>query len=182
MHDNAARVQSPPSDHSECASFFKKRLHELLAQSSVKQCFRSTTLKRLGLRIQLGHPVGMRCMNPVSAKGGDFTIIDTTGIHSVALDFCGCGHAESCIVQLLRHRLFPATTTYPQTAVTFRVLESFHLLSTQSKVSAVEYYASLARLSDNTGLEPSKMSTSVIQIIGFVLIFSCRITIHHSFG
>lgn len=130
-------------------------------QSWTKDCFSPTTLKIMGLRLQLGHPIGEHCVNPVQPKGDDFTVIDTTGVHSIAVDFCGCGHAQSHTVQLLRHRLFPATTTYPQTAATFRVLEAFHLLSNQSKISAMEYYASLARLSNNTGVDASKVPSSL---------------------
>jgi hypothetical protein len=45
--------------------------------------------------------------------------------------------------QLLRARLFPSTVVDPKTAATFRVLETFQLLSFTSKVSAFEYYRSL---------------------------------------
>ncbi|KAG2050816.1 hypothetical protein BDR06DRAFT_983821 [Suillus hirtellus] len=45
-----------------------------------------------------------------------------------------------------------STTTDPQTATTFSVLRLYHLLSFKSKVSAYEFYHSLARCSDNTGL------------------------------
>ena len=67
--------------------------------------------------------------------------------------------------QLLRERLFPATTTDPKTAATFSVLEQFHLLSFESKVSAFEFYQGLSRLSDNVGIDPPKVSYNFIVAI-----------------
>ena len=69
----------------------------------------------------------------------------------MGLDYCGCQQAPPKTVQLLRSRLFPATVTDPKTAATFRVLESFQMLSFTSKVSAYEFYQALARRTDNTG-------------------------------
>ncbi|KAG2048880.1 hypothetical protein BDR06DRAFT_894657 [Suillus hirtellus] len=44
--------------------------------------------------------------------------------------------------------------TDPQTAATFNVLEHFHLLSYESKISAYKFFHGLARHTDNTGLSP----------------------------
>lgn len=79
-------------------------------------------------------------------------MIDVNGIHEIGLDFCECETAQIRYKQLLRARWYPATTTDPQTAATFSVLRLYHLLSFESKVSAYEFYHSLARCSDNTGL------------------------------
>jgi hypothetical protein len=46
----------------------------------------------------------------------------------------------------------------PKTAATFRVLETFQMLSFTSKVSAFEYYRSLSRRTDNTGTCPPPVS------------------------
>jgi hypothetical protein len=109
----------------------------------------------LGLRIQLGHPSGQLCINPISASTNGFVVLDTDIIHTVALDFCNCHLAINRHVQLLRARLFPATTIAPKCAATFRVLELFQLLSFMSKVSAYEFYHTLSRRTDNTGTEPT---------------------------
>jgi hypothetical protein len=114
--------------------------------------FQSVTLKDLGLRIQLGHKVGDSCLLPTRAHKDDFILVDTLAIHPVAVDFCGCDKAQSHVQQLLRVGWFPATTSDPRTAATFRVLRQFHILSFESKVSAYEFYHSLVRLTDNTGL------------------------------
>ncbi|KAJ7836541.1 hypothetical protein B0H14DRAFT_2793727 [Mycena olivaceomarginata] len=116
--------------------------------------FERQLLKRLGLRIQLGHWHGNRlCPVPMAAANDDFVIVDIHGVHEVGLDYCGCGQGGHPTVQLLRAQLWPATTTNPKTAATFAVLRQYHLLSFESKCSALEFYQSLARQSDNLGLK-----------------------------
>ncbi|KAG2143930.1 hypothetical protein BD769DRAFT_1348075 [Suillus cothurnatus] len=125
-------------------------LHQL--QKWNGQYFKQISLKALGLHIQLGHITGQQCVNPHRAFNDDFVIIDIFSIHEVSLDFCGCAIAESHMQQLLRISLFPSTTSDPKTAATFRILEQYHLLSFESKISAYEFYHGLHRMSDNTGL------------------------------
>ncbi|RXW12053.1 hypothetical protein EST38_g13799, partial [Candolleomyces aberdarensis] len=122
-----------------------------------KLYFVKVTLKSLGLRIQLGHPSGDRCLRPTAAWGDDFVIIDCDQIHPVGLDFCGCGRSsKGQVEQLLERRLYPATVVNPKTAATFRVLETFELLQYESKLSTYEYYQTISRLTDNTGLHVPK--------------------------
>ncbi|KAF8884033.1 hypothetical protein BD779DRAFT_1538459 [Infundibulicybe gibba] len=111
-------------------------------------------LKDLGLRIQLGHPIGQPCTNPKCSFNNEFVVVDTNGIHQISLDFCNCQTSEPSYVQLLRSRLFPATASDPKTAATFHTLEYFQLLSFMSKVSAFEFYNMMARRTDNTGTSP----------------------------
>ncbi|KAF8153587.1 hypothetical protein K438DRAFT_1622801, partial [Mycena galopus ATCC 62051] len=113
--------------------------------------FERVTLKSLGLRIQLGHGRNGICPGTKCSRE-DFCIVDSNGIHEVALDFCSCGRAEDHDVQLLRNRLYPATTTSPATAATFGVLREFHLLSLEAKSSAYHFYNKLARQTDNSGV------------------------------
>ncbi|KAJ7457113.1 hypothetical protein FB451DRAFT_1047708 [Mycena latifolia] len=119
--------------------------------------FSHKTLKKLGLRIQLGHWGRDRiCPKPQHAPGDDFVIVDVSGVHEVGLDYCGCGSGVSQPIQLLCAGLYPATTSYPRSASSFNALRRFHLLSFESKCSAYEFYYSLARETDNTGLKPVK--------------------------
>ena len=70
------------------------------------------------------------------------------------LAFCGCSEISkhgTRVQQLLRRRLFPATTLDPQTACTFALLKSAQLLSLQSKLSLFDYYLSIETLTDATG-------------------------------
>ncbi|KAG2137014.1 hypothetical protein DEU56DRAFT_871445 [Suillus clintonianus] len=112
--------------------------------------FQRSNLRDLGLRVQLGHPTGVRCCNPSPAFQDDFVILDMTGVHSIMLDFCNCETAQTHTTQLLRTRWYPATVTDPRTAATFRVLDHFQMYTFESKGSAFEYYQALARLTDNT--------------------------------
>lgn len=118
----------------------------------------------MGLRIQLGHPIGEPCQMPRPAKGDSFVIIDTHGIHEVGLDYCGCEASKSVVLQLLRMRLYPATVQNPATAATFRTLEKFHLLSFELKCSAYEFYYSISRETDNTGLLPKRVCCFILYI------------------
>ncbi|PPQ87021.1 hypothetical protein CVT26_005108, partial [Gymnopilus dilepis] len=122
--------------------------------------FERISLKALGLRIQLGHPPGEKCVHSETCADDDFCIIDVNGVHNVAIDFCGCGQSnQQHTVQLLRARLFPATVVSPKTAATFGCLEAFEVLSYESKCTAFEYYRTLTRLTDNTGLVTVKVKS-----------------------
>ncbi|KAJ7099018.1 hypothetical protein C8R44DRAFT_593419, partial [Mycena epipterygia] len=118
-----------------------------------------TTLRALGLRVQLGHERGVICPRVLArtpeeeeqAKLDSFCVVDHIAIHEVALDFCKCGTAAPPQIQLLRARLYPSTTIRPSSAATFRVLRKFHMLSFESKCSAYEFYNALARDTNNTG-------------------------------
>ncbi|KAK7044331.1 CxC2 domain-containing protein [Favolaschia claudopus] len=141
--------------------------------------FESVTLKSLGLRIQLGHGRNGVCPGTVAKRArdeemaaaaaesrdedavpaktlkphrDDFCVVDSNGIHEVGLDFCCCSLAEDHDIQLLRSRLYPATTTNPATAATFRVLRDYHLVTLEAKCSALHFYNKLARQTNNSGV------------------------------
>ncbi|KAL1948929.1 hypothetical protein VTO73DRAFT_10735 [Trametes versicolor] len=118
--------------------------------------FVRVSLKSLGLRVQLGHVPGDKCVHPIPCHGDDFVLLDLSGVHELSLNFCGCKHALPHYIQLLRARWFPATSSDPKTAATFRVLETFQILSVQSKISGWEFYQTLARRTDNTGTDVPK--------------------------
>jgi hypothetical protein len=58
-------------------------------------------------------------------------------------------------------RWFPATVLQPKSAATFNVLEFFHLLTFESKASGFEFYHTISRLTDNTGVHHVKVSPIV---------------------
>lgn len=132
--------------------------------------FQPTSLHLLGLRIQLGHPVGKRCPAPLPAT--NFTILDTYAIHEVSLDFCGCETATNTINQLLRARLYPATMKHPRTAATFNLLKRYELLSFESKCSAYQYYQSISRETDNTGTSQPRVSGCNLLLFSVFLIYA----------
>lgn len=114
------------------------------------------------MRIQLGHPLGEPCPKPTPAAGDDFVIIGSHMIDEVALDFCDCKAAKAKPIQLLRMRLYPATGTNPRSASTFACLRRFAHMTLESKCSAYEFYNSLARETNNTGLEASRVGYHLI--------------------
>ncbi|KAJ6513582.1 hypothetical protein C8R47DRAFT_962737 [Mycena vitilis] len=112
-------------------------------------------LKEMGQRIQLGHSLGERCLNPHGGHTG-FVVLHDNGIHTVDIDFCGCegeGRTEHYL-QLLQFGWFPATDERPQTAASFQVLDNFHLHTLQAKTTAYDFYAVLERLTNNAGVKP----------------------------
>ncbi|KAK0499952.1 hypothetical protein EDD18DRAFT_1348753 [Armillaria luteobubalina] len=114
--------------------------------------FNKVPLRELGMRYQVGHLAGEVCPHPWPAFGNHFIIIDTNGIHDVALDFCSCMRKRLFAMQLQGSWLFPATDSEPCTAVTTAALEQFQMLTFMGKILAYEYYHSLVRLTDNTGI------------------------------
>ncbi|KAG1793209.1 uncharacterized protein HD556DRAFT_1432380 [Suillus plorans] len=169
IHDTICRSCYSGTPHFRCKDCFGTELYchtcvvTMHAKTPVHRIqewtglyFVPVSLKKLGLRVQLGHPAGEYCLLPQKAVNDDFTLIDSNGIHEIGLDFCGCETAERHTKQLLRATWFPATSTNPRTAATFRILEQYHLLSFESKVSGYEFYHSLVRMTDNTGLRLRK--------------------------
>jgi hypothetical protein len=77
-------------------------------------------------------------------------IIDTSGVHQLRVSWCQCETAIEPHIQLLRHRLFPATTKRPSTAFTFSLLEYFHIDSVECKTSASSFFSKLRRLTNNS--------------------------------
>ncbi|KAG1721224.1 hypothetical protein EDB19DRAFT_1835614 [Suillus lakei] len=80
--------------------------------------------------------------------------LHTNSIHSID---CSCSDAVTHIQQLLRISWFPSTTANPKMAATFHLLEEFHILSFESKVSAYKFYNALTQRTDNTSLAPVKV-------------------------
>ena len=121
--------------------------------------FRKYDLRSAGQRVQLGHPPGDVCTSPQQSTR-TFTVLHTNGMHLADIWFCGCNlaaHHGDRVQQLLRRRIFPATTTDPQTGSTFSLLEFAHILSVQSKLSLYDFYISLEALTDATRVSDVKV-------------------------
>jgi hypothetical protein len=77
------------------------------------------------------------------------TIVHTTGVFQHRVHWCSClGHEEEHI-QLLRLRLFPASTNRPSTAFSFDVLDHFYVIAMECKTSAQSFSQKLRRLTNN---------------------------------
>jgi hypothetical protein len=115
----------------------------------------SVALYDLGFVWYLGHG-GDPCPNNISDSGADsscdsFTVVHSTGIFVHRLKWCTCNQMklEDRHLQLLRARMFSSTTTKPQTAFTFEVLDHFLIDSLECKTSAMSFYQKLRRLTNN---------------------------------
>lgn len=112
-----------------------------------------TTLRSIGLIVQLGHPPYENCASPGPLT--HLVVVDTTGIHIVNAQFCACKYSVEDTHR--RHQLFnagwfPATHDRPKSAFTIAMLDLFHEMTLQGKISAHDFYQSLANLTDNAGL------------------------------
>jgi hypothetical protein len=112
--------------------------------------FQRSTLKELGLRVQLGHPPGQFCPTREPACK-DFVVVHTNGIHLVNVDFCRCDSLPHR-TQLLRVAWWPATPLEPKTCATMEVLRHFQLLNLQGKLTGFSFYWALEYQTNNSGL------------------------------
>ncbi|KAJ7798689.1 hypothetical protein B0H14DRAFT_3092881 [Mycena olivaceomarginata] len=105
-------------------------------------------ISKLDHVIQLGHQ-GEACPSPSPVRL--FTVIESNGLHSTKLAFCGCREQPpDKIGQLMRARLFPATTRDPHSAFTISMLKQFQLHNLESKKAAYDYLGAIRRLTDNS--------------------------------
>jgi hypothetical protein len=117
------------------------------------------SLKAMGLTIRLSsrsaHRPGESCQ--WGTKSANFVIVDISGIHEVAIEFCGCGGTPPYI-QLLRMRLYPATFNVPLTAFTFQLLRDFLTISFNTRLSQHHFFDFLQQKVDNSGLREIPVS------------------------
>ncbi|KAJ3833633.1 hypothetical protein F5878DRAFT_665489 [Lentinula raphanica] len=134
-----------------------RRMHEFRPLDVVEKWngkfFERISLKTIGVFVQLGHNARTACPNPRVVE--NFTVIHVNGIHTVRLHYCCCPNelvAGERWQQLLRRRWFPATHIDPQTAATYQVMNMFHILTLQGKVTTYDFYAGLEKMTDNAAL------------------------------
>ncbi|KAJ7479936.1 hypothetical protein FB451DRAFT_1172020 [Mycena latifolia] len=117
-----------------------------------------TGLRDLGLRIQVGpHAVGQICPFK-SAASNDFVLYDLSGVHEIAVDYCGCPTVDNGPpipkrIQLLRVCWWPATVRDPNTCATFAVMRLFQLINCFGKLSTYDFLRGLEKCTNNDGLD-----------------------------
>lgn len=97
----------------------------------------------------------MFCENPVPCHA-DMLILHTNGIHSIAIQYCGCLHAIPHHLQLLHWCLYPASQISVETCVTFELLHHLHKMLLTTKASTYDFYRCLEKLTDGTGIATPK--------------------------
>ncbi|KAF8202088.1 hypothetical protein K438DRAFT_1581642 [Mycena galopus ATCC 62051] len=118
--------------------------------------FKRTSLKALGIRVLLGHLPGEHCANPEAGRAV-FFILHCSGIHEVAVDFCGCeqrSHVGRPDAQLLRIGWYPASEARLQTCMTLMVLDQFHIMMLRTKTTMYDYYKFLEKLTAHDRTKP----------------------------
>lgn len=119
-----------------------------------------TSLKALGLKIQLNH-TSMQCSAPEPCHA-QLCMLHTNGIHDVALQYCGCRPLARHI-QLLRQGLYPASQIVVKTCATFALLHHLHLLALTTKASTYDFYSALEKQTNNTGINVPKSQYRALQ-------------------
>ncbi|KAE9387303.1 hypothetical protein BT96DRAFT_837835, partial [Gymnopus androsaceus JB14] len=133
------------------------------------QFFEHCTLKNCGLILELGgHTKDKPCLMVSIASLENLTVVNKCGIQDITVCYCSCHHAGAQREQLLHARLWPATITNPKTAVTFDCLEHFQMLNLMTKTSGSEFYETLERLTDNTGMRVPAVSFSSLSAIAML--------------
>ncbi|KAH7905083.1 hypothetical protein BJ138DRAFT_1138372 [Hygrophoropsis aurantiaca] len=133
----------------ECGTCCKAR-HSILPLHTIQKWtgkfWEKSSLRSLGHIVSLGHNGRDACPFPSSEYA--MVILDSNGIHSISVKFCGCSAstAVSKRVQLLRLGWYPATVVDPQTCATFRVLEHFSKLKLNGGLNAHDFVAALEQL------------------------------------
>ena len=104
---------------------------------------------KVGHVVSLGHR-GARCPSvQLDTNSVNFIVVDTNGIHKTCFSFCGCIDHRTCVQQLMRAQLFPASMDQPTCAFSFGVLRDFHLQTLELKKSAYDYLGALRHLTNN---------------------------------
>jgi hypothetical protein len=77
------------------------------------------------------------------------TVVDVSGVHTIAFAYCYCPGRLEPLQQLLALRLWPATVKQPATVFTFAMLDDYHHHSLASRKSAQDYWEVLRRKTNN---------------------------------
>ncbi|KAJ7265087.1 hypothetical protein C8J57DRAFT_1622132 [Mycena rebaudengoi] len=106
--------------------------------------FTTKSLRQLGLRMQLGHWAGYehRCPVPEPVRDDVFVVIDDHGVHEVALDF-----SAACW-------FISRDDDQPSDGRNFYRAAKLSAPFVESKCSSYEFYHSLERETDNSGVKP----------------------------
>lgn len=131
------------------------------------------TLTSLGLVFQLGHSGG-HCPSP--AKNHEMTVLHTNGIHTLRINYCGCGVAgrEDNLQQLMRNAWYPASITDPHTCATYRVLETYRRLNVVANTNVRDFVTTLEEMSSAMGTTWVAVSTSYLLSFKHTDVFSIR--------
>ncbi|KAH9936214.1 uncharacterized protein B0H18DRAFT_852415, partial [Fomitopsis serialis] len=114
--------------------------------------FQRKSLHDVGLVFSVGHH-GRPCPSAITHQTSQLTVVHTTGIQSINIQYCGCRRAGQPPVehplQLWNAGFWPASFSRPQTVFTVHSLRFFTHLTFQAKTTAHDYYGTLRRMTSN---------------------------------
>ncbi|PPR06984.1 hypothetical protein CVT24_011010 [Panaeolus cyanescens] len=125
-----------------------------------KTHFVKTSTHDLGLTLLLGHDGVTGCSMPSAPS--KIQVLHNTGWHNVCVKYCECSasQSQSREIQLFRARMIAASSERIRTAFTFEVMELFHELNLQSKITAYDFYYTMSNRTDPLKLrkQPSQLN------------------------
>jgi hypothetical protein len=123
--------------------------------------FKQSSLMDIGYVLHLGcnrqHNDDQSQSTPTSSS---VVLVHSTGIFTQKVVWCTCNVPRH--LQLLRHRLYPASTKNPCTAFTFDVLEYFYMDALECKTAAMKFYTKLCRFTNNSFPDSVPVSTFLV--------------------
>jgi hypothetical protein len=129
--------------------------------------------------LQLGHS-----FDEVSCSVNDdpqsMIVVHSNGIHETKIRFCCCSDTDR-VTQLIRAGLFPASTTFPQTAFTFTLLKQFQFHTRQSRASAFDWMVSLRRMTNKVAPHTVPVRIKSFRSHGDLTFLPLRIPIRRSY-
>ncbi|KAF9014455.1 hypothetical protein BDZ89DRAFT_1142297 [Hymenopellis radicata] len=149
----------------ECCVAAHSRLPLHIIRQWDGEKFDKVTLRSMGLRVYLGHDDGSRCFMP-RWDPHPLVVMHVNGLHEVSVRYCNCLKATPRRVQLLRFGWYPATVQRPATCATLQVLDFFHGLTLNGKLSAYNFYKTMVYLTDALGIKvPKKRYQPLLRMI-----------------
>ncbi|PPQ82072.1 hypothetical protein CVT24_009738, partial [Panaeolus cyanescens] len=122
--------------------------------------FRKRSTYDIGLVTVLGHDGETACSNPLLPS--NLLVLHTNGWNTIRVQYCGCSksHTVSRDIQLFRARMLATSSERMRTAFTFDVMELFHELNLQAKITAYDFYHTMSNRSDPLKLrkQPSQLN------------------------
>lgn len=99
------------------------------------------------------------------------TIVHTNGVFKRHIKKCSCVGSDRKIMpfhmQLFRSRLFPATTTFPRTAMTLSALDDYHLQMVECHTTVSSYFQKIRRSTNHAFPSNIPVSKPLLRIGNF---------------
>ncbi|KLO06717.1 hypothetical protein SCHPADRAFT_837667 [Schizopora paradoxa] len=119
--------------------------------------FKRITLRKLGLRIRMGHH-GSPCpefpgnhfnFTFTRFKDDEMVFVDKSGVWTFPVSYCNCITRKSRVEQILDMGLYPGSFKTPKTAFSMELLDYFYFDLMECHTPASNFFSKLRRLTNN---------------------------------